>query len=32
MFRYITVAAAKKVKGHSEGWLGKGDHKNIIET
>lgn len=31
MFRYITVAADQVVEGHSVGWLGKGDHRRIIE-
>jgi len=31
MFKYITIAADQIVKGHSEGWLGAGDHKRIIQ-
>lgn len=31
MFKYITIAADQVVEGHSVGWLGKGDHRKIIE-
>lgn len=31
MFKYITIAADQITQGHSEGKLGEGDHKRIIE-
>lgn len=31
LFKYVTIAADQVHKGHSEGWLGTGDYKKIIE-